>query len=192
MSIYSDRLGHIQVIINCWYSVAQMCTWEDTHARLFMHAVLDDVMSQKCCFLAPYFGASKWNESNTFFIKAVSIQMMVWIPNFHATWHLNSKPFHKQTIPHDLTTKLVRYSDPHSIYIASYVYCMLNKTWYSYLIFLWKQKHCTLGYGHKDLMETWQVLGFYQLIWASTPILLNRTNWKYLKWTQKNKLVCKK
>ena len=35
MSIYSDKLAHVQVVINSRYSVAQMCTWEDTHARLF-------------------------------------------------------------------------------------------------------------------------------------------------------------
>ena len=39
-------LAHVQVVINCQYSVAQMCTWEDMHARLFTHAVLDDVKSQ--------------------------------------------------------------------------------------------------------------------------------------------------
>ena len=42
MSIYSDKLEHVQVVINC-----QMCTLEDIHACLFMKALLDDVMSQK-------------------------------------------------------------------------------------------------------------------------------------------------
>ena len=46
MSIYSEKLAHVQVVINCQYSVAQMCTWEDMHAGLFTCAVLDDVMSQ--------------------------------------------------------------------------------------------------------------------------------------------------
>ena len=46
MSIYSDKLAHIQVVINCQFSVAQMCTWEDTHARLFTRAVLADITSQ--------------------------------------------------------------------------------------------------------------------------------------------------
>ena len=40
MNIYSDKLAHIQVVINCRYSIAQMCTWEDAHAGL------GDVMSQ--------------------------------------------------------------------------------------------------------------------------------------------------
>ena len=35
MSIYSDKLAHIQVVINCWYSVAQMCTREDILAHKF-------------------------------------------------------------------------------------------------------------------------------------------------------------
>ena len=30
MSIYSNKLAHVQVVINCRYSVAQMCTREDT------------------------------------------------------------------------------------------------------------------------------------------------------------------
>ena len=45
MSIYSDKLAHIQVIINCQYSVAQMCTREDTLARYLGAPSLDDVMS---------------------------------------------------------------------------------------------------------------------------------------------------
>ena len=44
---YSDKLAHVQVVINCQFSVAQMCTWEDIHARLFTRAVLDDVMSSQ-------------------------------------------------------------------------------------------------------------------------------------------------
>ena len=46
MSIYSDKLAHLQVVINCLYSIAQMCTWEDTHAHLFMCNILDYIMSQ--------------------------------------------------------------------------------------------------------------------------------------------------
>ena len=30
---YSDKLVHIQVVINCWYFVAPMSTWEDILAR---------------------------------------------------------------------------------------------------------------------------------------------------------------
>ena len=55
MSIYSDKLAHVQVVINCRNSIAQMCSREDTHARSFMRAVLDDFMSQ--------------NELTTFIIK---------------------------------------------------------------------------------------------------------------------------
>ena len=46
MSIYSDKLAHVLVVINCRYSVAQMCIRKDTQACLFTRAVLDDVMSQ--------------------------------------------------------------------------------------------------------------------------------------------------
>ena len=34
MSIYSDKLAHLQVDINCQYSVAQMCTREDMLAHI--------------------------------------------------------------------------------------------------------------------------------------------------------------
>ena len=43
---YLDKLAHVQVVINCQYSVAPMCTWEDTHPHLFTRPALDDVMSQ--------------------------------------------------------------------------------------------------------------------------------------------------
>ena len=46
MSIYSNKLAHVQVVINCRYSVAQMYTWEDAHARLFAPGILDGVSSQ--------------------------------------------------------------------------------------------------------------------------------------------------
>ena len=51
---YLDKLAYVQVIINCRYSFAQRCTWEDTHACLLRHAILDENMSQHelithCC-----------------------------------------------------------------------------------------------------------------------------------------------
>ena len=46
MSIYSDKFVHVQVVINCRYSVAQMCTREDIHTCFFMCAVLNDAMRQ--------------------------------------------------------------------------------------------------------------------------------------------------
>ena len=45
MSIYSDKLAHVQVVINCQYSIAQMCTREDTLAQYLGALYLDDVMS---------------------------------------------------------------------------------------------------------------------------------------------------
>ena len=44
MSIDSDKLAHIQVIINCRYSVAQMCTHEDKLAHYLGNRFIDDVM----------------------------------------------------------------------------------------------------------------------------------------------------
>ena len=45
MSIYS-KLAHLQVVINCQYIVAQMCTSEDTLAHYLGVPYLDDIMSQ--------------------------------------------------------------------------------------------------------------------------------------------------
>ena len=44
MSIYSDNLAHVQVVINCQYSIAQMCTCEDTLAHYLGPPFIDDVM----------------------------------------------------------------------------------------------------------------------------------------------------
>ena len=45
MSICADKLVHIQVVINCQYSVAHMCTSEDTPAHNLGAPNIDDVMS---------------------------------------------------------------------------------------------------------------------------------------------------
>ena len=45
MSIYSDKLRHIQVIINCLNSIAKFCTCKDTLAHILCAPSSDDVMS---------------------------------------------------------------------------------------------------------------------------------------------------
>ena len=48
MSIYSDKLAHVQVFINCPYYVAQMCTHEESEDKLthiLGASYIDDVMS---------------------------------------------------------------------------------------------------------------------------------------------------
>ena len=52
MRIYLDKLAHVLVVINCRYSVAQMCTWEDTHTRSFfcmigLHVKIEQLASLK-------------------------------------------------------------------------------------------------------------------------------------------------
>ena len=42
---YSDKLGHVHVVINCPFSVAQMCTREDKLAHTLRAPCIDDVMS---------------------------------------------------------------------------------------------------------------------------------------------------
>ena len=45
MSIYLDKIAHVQVVINCQYSIAQMCIHEDTLAHNLGAPYIDDVMS---------------------------------------------------------------------------------------------------------------------------------------------------
>ena len=45
MSIYSDKLTHVEVVINCLYSVAQFCTDEDTLAYISGVPSIDDIIS---------------------------------------------------------------------------------------------------------------------------------------------------
>ena len=47
MCIYSDQLSHVQVVINCRYSVAQMCTREEMLAHNIGTPYFDDFMSYK-------------------------------------------------------------------------------------------------------------------------------------------------
>ena len=39
------KLAHLQIVINCQYSVAQLCTHEDTLAHTLGEAYFDDVIS---------------------------------------------------------------------------------------------------------------------------------------------------
>ena len=45
MSFYSDKLAHVQVVNNCPYSIARMCTREDTLAYISGPLSIDEVMS---------------------------------------------------------------------------------------------------------------------------------------------------
>ena len=45
MSIYWDKLAQVQVVINCQYSFAQLCTREDTLAHNLGLPYFDDIMS---------------------------------------------------------------------------------------------------------------------------------------------------
>ena len=45
MNIYSDKLPHVQVVINCQYFVAQLCTHKDMLAYISGALFIEDVMS---------------------------------------------------------------------------------------------------------------------------------------------------
>ena len=44
MSIYLDKLANVQVIINCRYSIAQMCTRKDPLTHILGMPFIDDIM----------------------------------------------------------------------------------------------------------------------------------------------------
>ena len=68
MSIYSDKLAHVQVVINSQYSVAQMCICEDMLAHYLGMPYLDDAMSQ--------------NELATlFYVIFCKLQESIWSAN---------------------------------------------------------------------------------------------------------------
>ena len=45
MSIYSDKLAHVQVVINCPYFVAPVCTREERLAHNLGAQYIEDIMS---------------------------------------------------------------------------------------------------------------------------------------------------
>ena len=45
MSIYSDKLTHVKVVINCLYFIAQFCTGKDMLAHISGAPSIDDIMS---------------------------------------------------------------------------------------------------------------------------------------------------
>ena len=58
MSIFSDKLAHVQVIIKCRYFAAQLCTCEDTLTHNLCTLYIDDVMSYNSlttiCLTSPF------------------------------------------------------------------------------------------------------------------------------------------
>ena len=50
MSIYSDKLAHLQVAINFWYSVAQICTRKVMLARYLGVLSLDELITSYFSF----------------------------------------------------------------------------------------------------------------------------------------------
>ena len=57
MSVYSDKLAHVHVIINCRYSIAQMCTCKDRLARYLGMPSIDDIIKHNM-LITPVFKSS--------------------------------------------------------------------------------------------------------------------------------------
>ena len=63
--VYSDKLAHIQVGINCQYSVVQMCIREDTLPNILGAPYIDDLMSYNSLttlVLHHSYHSQFWNE----------------------------------------------------------------------------------------------------------------------------------
>ena len=68
MSIYSDKLAQVQVVINCQYSVAQFCTGEDGLAYISGAPSIDDVMSYNSLTTIVCYSPETRHLLNCFFI----------------------------------------------------------------------------------------------------------------------------
>ena len=73
MSIYSDKLAHVQAIINCQYSIGQMCTREDKLAHNLGMPRIDDVMSYNSLTT----GSRKEKEPLIFFSKDCTVGILI-------------------------------------------------------------------------------------------------------------------
>ena len=61
---YSDKLAHVQGVINCRYSVAQLCTREDGLAYILGTPSIDDVTSYNWLKSLNHSGTFKARPSN--------------------------------------------------------------------------------------------------------------------------------
>ena len=59
ITYYSDKLAPLQVVINCQYSVAQMCTREDTLGCYLGMLSSDDIVSHNTLITLSYFFRDK-------------------------------------------------------------------------------------------------------------------------------------
>ena len=66
MSIYSDKLAHIQLVINCRYSVAHLRSSEATLSHNLGALHFDDVMSYKSLTTAIVLTIQKPNYKSKF------------------------------------------------------------------------------------------------------------------------------
>ena len=73
MSIYSDKLAHVQVVIKSWYLVAQKCTREDMLAHNLGARYFDDVVS--------------YNSLTTSYLIAILYYLLAkWVISLYTTW----------------------------------------------------------------------------------------------------------
>ena len=110
MNIYSDKLAHIQVVINFRYSGAQMCTREDTLAHYLGAPFIDDVMRHNRLITLLQ---QKVVELRSCSLIA-SIKIVVSLGSFLSFSLIESKAKHQKK-----STKIWTYSDPSFLSLIS-------------------------------------------------------------------------
>ena len=81
---YLDKLAHVQVVINCRFSVAQMCSCEDGLAYILGALSIDDVMNSLTTKSSNFRTLENWNYLNTGLfsvcnLNGILVLLITWI-----------------------------------------------------------------------------------------------------------------
>ena len=123
-TMFAEWSGSFQVfVIKIPVHIKEWVYSGDLHSKNILIANFNLFLIQMVCYSdARYYCTGHLNSGLIFkwWSEYRSInQMVIWIPNYHGTRHLNSKPFDEQTNPHDRNTKLVRYLDPQWVHLPN-------------------------------------------------------------------------
>ena len=81
---YLYKLAHVQVVINCRFSVAQMCSCEDGLAYILGALSIDDVMNSLTTKSSNFRTLENWNYLNTGLfsvcnLNGILVHLITWI-----------------------------------------------------------------------------------------------------------------
>ena len=132
MSIYSDKLVQVHVVINCPYAVAQLCTREDMLAHTLGQPYFD-VMSYNSLTTVCF----SWHQNN----KTRNVQNPDQKWNLDHSYHLN-------------TGLVVQFSDVSSTGGLEYQTCLVFRWWKSFESWLAWNSNCIWKPKFYDKMAT--------------------------------------